>query len=218
MSDNQGRLITLEGIEGSGKSTNLNYIANCLQQKGIDHICTREPGGTALSEKLRSLLLDNSLTIEPLAELLMMFASRAQLLAEQIIPNLSNGVWVICDRFTDASYAYQGGGRQLGLEAVASLQQLVQQQLRPDLTLIFDIPVTEGLLRAKRRNTLDRFEAETIDFFQRVRETYQTIAADNKDRCRLLDATQPLPAVQKQVLHQLEQFIDRNQEWKPPLI
>ena len=162
----RGRFITLEGSEGSGKSTNLNYIHQRLQQAGLEVILTREPGGTPLAEKIRELLLDKQNTaMVSDTELLLMFAARAQHLNELIIPALEQGKWVLCDRFTDATYAYQGAGRGIAHDRIAQLETWVQGELRPDLTFFLDLPVAQGLARAGERAELDRFEREEIDFF-----------------------------------------------------
>jgi dTMP kinase len=196
----RGRFITLEGSEGSGKSTNLNHIHQRLQQAGIDVVLTREPGGTPLGEAIRALLLDHrQQAMASDTELLLMFAARAQHLNELIIPSLEAGKWVLCDRFTDATYAYQGAGRGIDNERIALLEQWVQGALRPDLTLFLDLPVTQGLARAGARAELDRFEREEIAFFERVRQGYLSQAAAQPQRYRVVDAAPPLPQVQAQL-------------------
>lgn len=202
------RFITLEGGEGAGKSTSLAAIAEFFEARGIAHLLTREPGGTALGEAVRALLLgDAEPGIDPLAELLLMFAARAQHLAQVIRPALAAGVWVICDRFTDASYAYQGGGRQLGEAPVAALEQLVQGDLRPDLTLILDLDPRVGLARIDGRALPDRFEREQLAFFERVRAQYRLRAAADPGRCRLIDADQTPERVRQALLAHLEQLV-----------
>lgn len=196
-----GHFITVEGGEGSGKSTNIALIADFLRAAGIPHLTTREPGGTRLGERIRELLL--AVTEEPvlpLAELLLMFAARAQHLAQVVMPALDAGTWVICDRFTDASYAYQGAGRGLGEAPVAVLERLVQGELRPDLTLILDLDPECGLERVRRRGPLDRFEREQRAFFERVREAYRRRALADPGRCHLIDASQNQQQVGEAVL------------------
>lgn len=196
----RGRFITLEGSEGSGKSTNLAYIHEKLQQSGIDVILTREPGGTPLGEQIRDLLLDHrqqAMSID--TELLLMFAARAQHLNELIFPALEQGKWVLCDRFTDATYAYQGAGRGISEERIAVLEQWVQGELRPDLTLFLDLPVAQGLARAGERSSPDRFESEQIDFFERVRQGYLKQAQRAPHRYRVVDASLTLEQVQTQL-------------------
>lgn len=192
-----GLFITLEGPEGAGKSTNREYLAARLREQGIEVLMTREPGGTPLAERIRELLLAPS--DEPMAvdtELLLMFAARAQHLAQVIRPALARGCVVLCDRFTDATYAYQGGGRGLSVERIATLEQFVQGDLRPDLTLIFDLPVEVGLARAAARGRLDRFEQEGRGFFEAVRQAYLQRAQLAPERYRVVDAGQPLAQVQ----------------------
>jgi dTMP kinase len=195
-----GKFITIEGTEGVGKSTNLAYVHNWLQGRGVEVLVTREPGGTPLTEEVRGLLLaKRDEAVDETAELLLVFAARAQHLQQIIKPALARGVWVLCDRFTDATYAYQGGGRGLSLQTIAQLEQLVQGDLRPDLTLILDIDVELGLNRAKARGELDRFESETLAFFERVRAAYRERAGQAPERYALVDAGQELAAVQKDI-------------------
>ncbi len=192
-----GLFITLEGPEGAGKSTNREYLAERLRERGIDVLLTREPGGTPLAERIRELLLDPSdeaMTAD--TELLLVFAARAQHLQQVIRPALARGCVVLCDRFTDATYAYQGGGRGLSIERIAQLEQFVQGELRPDLTLIFDLPIEIGLARAAARGRLDRFEQEGRGFFEAVRQAYLQRAAQAPQRYRVLDAGQTLAQVQ----------------------
>ena len=205
-----GLFITLEGPEGAGKSTNREYLAERLTSAGCDVLLTREPGGTPLAERIRELLLTPS--AEPMAadtELLLVFAARAQHLAQVIRPALAAGKVVLCDRFTDATYAYQGGGRGLSLERIALLEGFVQGSLRPDLTLVFDLPVEVGLARAAARGRLDRFEQEAQDFFEAVRQAYLARAPQTPARYRLLDAAQPLAAVQAQLDGLLPELLER---------
>ena len=196
----RGRFITLEGGEGAGKSTNLEYLSTRLQAAGVNVRHTREPGGTPLGEKLRELLLNPDHTgMHSDTELLLMFAARAQHLHELILPALARGEWVICDRFTDATYAYQGGGRGIDVQRIALLEDWVQQGLQPDTTLLFDLPVAQGLERAGKRGALDRFEQEQQDFFEQVRAAYLERAAQNPGRFRIVDAGRELAAVQQQL-------------------
>lgn len=195
-----GLFITLEGPEGAGKSTNREYLAERLREQGVEVLLTREPGGTPLAERIRELLLAPS--DEPMAvdtELLLVFAARAQHLQQVIRPALARGCVVLCDRFTDATYAYQGGGRGLSIERIAQLEQFVQGELRPDLTLIFDLPVEVGLARAAARGRLDRFEQEGRGFFEAVRQAYLQRAEQAPQRCRVLDAGQTLTQVQADI-------------------
>jgi dTMP kinase len=195
-----GLFITLEGPEGAGKSTNRDYLAARLREQGLDVVLTREPGGTPLAEKVRELLLAPSDEVMAAdTELLLVFAARAQHLAEVIRPALERGAVVLCDRFTDATYAYQGGGRGLSVARIASLEQFVQGDLRPDLTLVFDLPVEVGLARAAARGRLDRFEQEGQAFFEAVRQAYLQRAQGEPQRYSLLDAAQPLEGVQRAI-------------------
>ena len=201
MSVPKPQFITLEGIEGAGKSTQKVALCRLLDANGITYIETREPGGTPYAESIRQLLLTRS-EDAPSAktELLLMFAARAQHLETKIIPALEAGAWVVCDRFTDATYAYQGGGRQLPVDWIQSLETLVQGVRRPDLTLIFDIPVEMGLARADLRGALDRIESEDIAFFERVRAMYQEIASRDTERVVTLDATAEIDTVTESMI------------------
>ena len=210
MIDSSVKFITIEGMEGAGKSTNLNYVIDFFQQRGIAFIATREPGGTEISEKIRHLLLEHhNESLAPLAELMLIFAARAQHINKVIKPALEASQWVICDRFTDATYAYQGEGRQLGGEKVELLERFVQQDLRPDLTIILDVPVTLSAYRVEQRGgELDRFEVEGSDFFQRVRNAYHQRASVAPERYALIDASQSLTQVQTELQKILEQLLD----------
>lgn len=196
----RGRFITVEGGEGVGKTTNLSYIQAALERAGKRVKVTREPGGTPLAEQIRGLLLDPLNTgMSADCELLLVFAARAEHIAKVIQPSLESGQWVLCDRFTDATYAYQGGGRGLSRQRISELESLVQGALRPDLTLLLDVPVAIGLSRAGARGSLDRFEQEQTDFFERVRRAYLERAVAAPDRYRVIDARLPLAQVQKQI-------------------
>ncbi len=205
-----GLFITLEGPEGAGKSTNRDYLAEHLRGHGLDVLLTREPGGTPLAERIRELLLapsDEKMDAD--TELLLVFAARAQHLAEVIRPALARGTVVLCDRFTDATYAYQGGGRGLSVERIATLEQFVQGGLQPDLTLLFDLPVEVGLSRAAARGRLDRFEQEGQGFFEAVRQAYLERAKADPQRYRLVDAALPLAAVQQSLDGLVGQIVER---------
>ena len=186
----RGTFITIEGSEGAGKTTMRDRMTEWLTARGRTVVQTREPGGTELAEKLRDILLDrNTADLSGQAELLLMFAARAQHLAEVIRPALERGDTVLCDRFTDATWAYQGGGRGLPLEDIATLERLVHADLEPDLTVLFDLPVQQGLQRASQRGESDRFEAEDRIFFERVREAYLQRAAAAPGRIAVVDAS-----------------------------
>jgi len=198
----QGKFISIEGVEGVGKSTNIEAIKKFLEVKKIDFVVTREPGGTVLSEKIRELLLQaNSEAPGEMTELLLIFASRAQHLEKVIRPALENGIWIICDRFTDATYAYQGGGRGLKTSVIAELESMVLGELRPDLTIILDLDPETGLARAKERGELDRFENEKDEFFNKVRSAYLDIARSNPDRCFVIDASQNIEQVSADIIN-----------------
>jgi dTMP kinase len=195
-----GKFITVEGIEGVGKTTNMEYLQQLITAAGKELVVTREPGGTPLGEAIRGLLLDPKYKgMDPDCELQLMFAARAEHLDKVIRPAIGAGQWVLCDRFTDATYAYQGGGRGLDTEKIAALEQLVQGDFRPDLTLLLDVPVAIGLERAGKRSTPDRFEQEKVEFFERVRQAYLDMADTHTGRYRVIDASQPLGNVQQQL-------------------
>jgi dTMP kinase len=204
-----GKFITLEGIEGVGKSTQVTRLSAALQERGIEHVVTREPGGTPLAESIRQLVLQKGAeAVSSSAELLLMFAARAVHLGNLIQPNLRAGRWVICDRFTDATYAYQGGGRGMREEPIRELETMVQGSLRPDLTLLLDAPVKLALERASQRNagtTADRFEAERNDFFERVAAVYRARATADVQRIAVIDATMSADTVATQILDVLRQ-------------
>ena len=203
----KGFFISLEGGEGAGKSTQNRHIVEWLSEQGYTVVETREPGGTIVSEQIRMVLLDTrNAGLNATAELLMMFAARSQLVQEVILPALADGKVIVCDRFADASYAYQGGGRQLGSEPVAVLEKLILKDLQPDLTLLFDVPVKLGMERVAGRGEADRFEIESIRFFERVRNAYLERAAANPHRFRIIDASQD----EDQVWQQVENILKEN--------
>lgn len=196
----RGKFITVEGGEGAGKSTMMVRLEEWLKSAGHRVVCTREPGGTVLAEKLRDILLDNNnLALSGQAELLLMFAARAQHLEELIRPALARGDWVLCDRFTDATWAYQGGGRRLPDGDIATLETLVHDDLQPDLTLLLDLPVEQGLQRASARSAADRFEQESRRFFERVREAYLDRARLAPERFAVIDASRNAENVWSQI-------------------
>ncbi|MGQ7844833.1 dTMP kinase [Granulosicoccus sp. 3-233] len=199
MTEGRGKFITLEGLEGVGKTTNRQFVESLLDDADIDFIGTREPGGTALGEALRELVLAADGQMQDLTELLLMTASRVEHIANVIEPALAAGQWVLCDRFLDASIAYQGAGRQLGVERVADLHRLMDVTLEPDLTLLLDMPVATGLERMAARGTPDRIEREAMAFFERARQAYLQQAAMAPDRVLVVDAARPLDAVQESV-------------------
>lgn len=200
MGNETGFFITVEGTEGVGKSTNIAFIQQLLAEQGKELLVTREPGGTPLAEEIRAMLL--SQRQEPVAndaELLLVFAARAQHLAQTIKPALAKGKWVLSDRFTDATFAYQGAGRGLDWQRIAQLEQFVQGDLRPDLTLLLDLPVEVGMARASARSAPDRFETEKQAFFERVRAGYLRRVQEEPSRFAVIDASAPLANVQQQI-------------------
>jgi len=206
----RGRFLTVEGIEGVGKSTQLPRLAQALSARAIECVLTREPGGTPLAEKIRELVLAPGAEVLPdAAELLLMFAARSVHLENFIKPHLAAGRWVVCDRFTDATYAYQGAGRGFASESIAQLERLVQDTMRPDLTLLLDAPVAAGLERARARNAgagraaADRFERERNEFFERVRAGYLARAAAEPGRFAVIEATGGIDQVTAQILEAL---------------
>lgn len=201
-----GQFITFEGIEGAGKSTQIKRLSHYLTKEGIDSIETREPGGTDVAEVIRQLLLDRTLpAMHSDTELLLMFAARAEHLQKKILPAIETGQWVLCDRFTDSSYAYQGYGRGIPLEHLQILEQWVQGDLRPDQVLVFDLPVELGLERAGKRGESDRFEQEDVEFFTRARNGFLRRAAKYSDRYQVIDAS----VSEDQVWGMVKQQIDR---------
>lgn len=208
MSAIPGRFLTIEGIEGVGKSTQVARLSRGLTLRRIAHVVTREPGGTPLAERIREIVLNSrDEALPPAAELLLMFAARAVHLTNHVEPNLREGRWVVCDRFTDATYAYQGGGRRLSMETIRQLETLVQGARRPDLTVLLDAPVEQALKRARQRQPLaaaDRIESERAEFFERVRDVYRARAAAEPNRVVVLDATQSVDWVATRILGLLE--------------
>ena len=204
----RGQFITVEGTEGVGKSTNMAFIEGWLKKAGKELVITREPGGTELGEKLRTVLLDaKEKAMCDDTELLLMFAARAQHLQQVIQPALNAGKWVLCDRFTDSTYAYQGGGRGIDMSRIAQLEQWVQGERRPDMTLILDLPIDIGLERAGKRSTPDRFELEKHDFFNKVRDTFLARAAENPERYAVIDASPSISVVQQSIQTVLKKMI-----------
>ena len=203
----RGKFITIEGQDGAGKSTNIEIITRFLNSKDVEFVTTREPGGTPAGELLRETVLNSgSDFIGDDAELLIMFAARAQHLQQVILPALDKGIWVLSDRFTDATYAYQGAGRRCSMEDITTLETLVQKGLQPDLTLLLDLPVDVGERRAGRRSEPDRFELQASEFKTRVRECYLARAKAYSQRMKVVDASQPLESVQQAVRQTLEAF------------
>jgi dTMP kinase len=200
----RGRFLTLEGVDGAGKSTHVDWIAQTLRGLGIDVLQTREPGGTPLSEALRDMVLNRPMQLE--TEALLMFAARSEHIAQVIEPALAAGRWVLSDRFTDASYAYQGGGRQLGGERVAALEQWLHPHLQPDRTWLFDVPLSVARERLGRARVADRFEQESDAFFERTRAAYLARVAGAPDRIRVIDGTQSIEAIRALLAEELHSW------------
>lgn len=208
-SSKRGRFITIEGVEGVGKSTNLTYTADYLRGRGLKVVETREPGGTPVAEAIRNVLLEpDAVGMSDLCELLLVFAARASHLDRLIRPALERGEWVVCDRFTDATFAYQGGGRGLRIDTIAQLERLVQGDMRPDLTILLDASLEVAQDRRRLRGSTDRFEAEAAAFFMRVQDAYRSLARAEPERIRQVDAGQPLAAVQTKIAEELARFIE----------
>lgn len=206
----RGLFITIEGTEGVGKSTNVSFVREYIASRGLELVVTREPGGTPLAEEIRHLLLaPRNELFDPVAELLLIFAARAQHINEVIAPALARGAWVLSDRFTDATYAYQGFGRGLPLDVIRSLEGIVQHQLQPDKTFLLDIDVHVGLERARARGDLDRFEQEDIRFFESVRAGYKARVDENPYRYAVIDAENPLAHVQEDIKRALDALIEQ---------
>ncbi|ORU90997.1 MAG: dTMP kinase [Cycloclasticus sp. symbiont of Poecilosclerida sp. N] len=204
----KGKFLTLEGVEGVGKTTHLNFIASYLEQVGKKIVTTREPGGTAIAEQIRGLLLNhNDEALSSVSELLLMFAARAQHLKEVIKPALEAGKWVVCDRFTDATYAYQGGGRHFNMGDIAWMEKFVQKGLTPDKTVLLDLPVEIGLKRAACRSVPDRFESEKQFFFENVRQVYLDRAKAESNRFCVVDASEPIEQVQQSITGHLDELL-----------
>src|SRR3954468_15921965 len=211
----RGKFITFEGLDGCGKSTQLNRLADVLREHGIDVVTTREPGGTPIGERVRAVLLDSRTQgLDSMTELALMFASRAQQIAEVILPNVEAGRWVLCDRYTDSSEAYQGGGRQLGSEAILELHRVVCRGLQPDMTVLMDSDVAASVARARRRNAQakgeaeegpdeNRFEQESRAFFARVHEAYDRIAAREPKRVFKVDARRKMDVVHQEIVEEV---------------
>lgn len=208
LSADRGRFIVVEGIEGAGKSTHIAHIVNYLRAAGREVVATREPGGTTLGEAIRELVLAPSENpMSPEAEVLLMFAARAQHIEDVIEPALGRGAWIVCDRFTDATYAYQGGGRDMPLSRIAALEDWVQGALRPDLTLLLDVDPEVGLKRVGERGGEDRFDQETVDFFGKVREVYLRRATLDRERYAIIDADQEVSAVRQGITAALDPLL-----------
>ena len=196
----RGKFITIDGVEGAGKSTQIEFICEYLKDKGINVVLTREPGGTEIGEKIRTLLLSNSTgKMHADTELMLMFAARNEHIQNKIIPALGQGDWVLSDRFTDASYAYQGGGRGLDVSRIVQLEQWVLQDFTPDMTLLLDVPVEIGMSRVESRGEKDRIELETTDFFNRVRQAYIDRSQQFPERIKLVDSSQAVEHTKQQI-------------------
>ena len=205
---NNGLFITFEGVEGAGKTTNIKYIAEKIQDAGHQILLTREPGGTVVGEAIREILISKDFPeMHPDTELLLMFAARAEHIQQVIIPAIEQGKWVLCDRFTDATYAYQGAGRGIDKQHISTLEKLVQGTLRPDYTFLFDLDADVGLSRAQNRGETDRFEQQHIDFFNRVRAQYLEMAEADKTRYRIINAQFDLNTVQQQISDTLKELL-----------
>ncbi|OAS98830.1 dTMP kinase [Achromobacter xylosoxidans] len=200
----RGRFITLEGVDGAGKSTHTEWIAEFLRDQGLEVVSTREPGGTPLGEKLRALVLTDPMGLD--TETLLMFAARCEHLHQVIEPALARGAWVVCDRYTDATYAYQGGGRGLGAARVASLETWMQAG-RPDRTWLFDVPLAVARARLADAREPDRFEREGAAFFERTRAAYQARAAAEPDRIHVIDSTRAIPEIRAELEAGLRQLV-----------
>jgi dTMP kinase len=193
----KGRLLTLEGIDGAGKSSFIGWIERRLRARGTDVVLTREPGGTPVGEQLRQLLLTEE--VDPVSEALLVFAARKEHLVHVVVPALARGAWVVCDRFNDATFAYQGAGRGVDTERLAMLEQWVQAGVQPDCTILFDLPVAMARARSARARAPDRFESEKEAFFDRVRQGYLARAARDPRRFRVIDASRPMAEIEAQL-------------------
>ena len=201
----RGCFITLEGLDGAGKSTHIRWVIEELQHHGLDVVSTREPGGTALGEQVRQMVLNQPMHLK--TETLLMFASRCEHLYSVIEPALASGRWVVCDRFTDATYAYQGGGRGLGSAAIAALEQWVHPDLQPDRTWLFDVPLEVARERLLRSRQLDRFEQEDASFFERTRSIYHERARQEPARLRIIDSSLPVQTVRENLARQIRELV-----------
>lgn len=205
----RGLFISLEGIDGAGKSTHVNFMREYLEDKGFSVILAREPGGTLLGEKVRNLLLHENGDIHRVTELCLLFASRQELISKVIEPNLAKGVCVIADRFIDASIAYQGYGRKIGVDKLAKIIALLEPQLTTDLTLLFDLPLEVALSRVAKNKNKDRIEREDAEFFASVQDGYRQIAAENAQRVKIIQTNQKIDTVRVLIVHHLEELLER---------
>lgn len=204
----RGKFITVEGIEGTGKSTNIGFLTSLIESNGFEVMRTREPGGTPMAEKVRQLLLDHDQEPVPeIAELLLFFAARSLHLRNAIVPALEDGKWVVCDRFTDASRAYQGSGRGLDAERIEQLADWVQEGMEPDLTILLDAPAEIGMQRAAERGAGDRMDSQELSFYRRVRAGYLELAEQHPDRFAVVDASQSLQQVQASIKVEIDRFL-----------
>ena len=203
----KAKFITLEGIEGSGKTTSIKSITDALEKKNISYIVTREPGGSSIGKELRAILLDSKTEISPEVELLLMLSDRKDHVEKLILPNLEKGNWVVSDRFMDSSIAYQGGGRQLDKKLIISLAEYLNLP-QPDLTLLFDLPVETSLSRVKARGELDRFEKEELEFHKRIRNAYLDLAMKNNDRIKIIDSSLKIELMHSNVILEIEKLFD----------
>ena len=206
MTTKRGLFLTLEGVDGAGKSTHVQWLVDTLAALGQPVLCTREPGGTPIGEKLRTLLLHEAMTLE--CETLLMFAARAEHVRTVIEPALAAGTWVVCDRFTDATFAYQGGGRELGTTRIEALERWVHPELQPDITWLFDVPLEVARERLNRTRNKDRFEQEADAFFLRTRQIYLERASQQAHRFRVVDSTQPIDSIRVQLNRELVRLVD----------
>ena len=203
----KAKFITLEGIEGSGKTSSLKSITDLLDKKNISYVVTREPGGSSIGKELRAILLDPETEISPEVELILMLSDRKDHVEKVILPNLEKGNWVVSDRFMDSSIAYQGGGRQLGKKLIISLSEYLNLP-QPDLTLLFDLPVETSLSRVKARGELDRFEKEELEFHKRIRNTYLDLAKNNSNRIKIIDSSEKIESMLNNVKQAIEKLFN----------
>jgi len=203
----KAKFITLEGIEGSGKTSSLKSITDLLDKKNISYVVTREPGGSSIGKELRAILLDPETEISPEVELLLMLSDRKDHVEKVILPNLEKGNWVVSDRFMDSSIAYQGGGRQLGKKFIISLSEYLNLP-QPNLTLLFDLPVETSLSRVKARGELDRFEKEELEFHKRIRNAYLDLAKNNSNRIKIIDSSEKIESMLNNVKQAIEKLFN----------